>query len=177
VRDDGNEAISERSDLGAAPVIEQPLGAALSVRDLHVEFPTDDGLVKAVDGLSYDVYPNEVLGIVGESGSGKSVSSLAILGLLPKRARIRGQIIYQGRDLLALPEREMLKLRGDSIAMVFQDALAALNPVYTVGAQIAEAVRTHHPDASKDEARKRAIRPSASTTSPTSSPAACASGR
>jgi peptide/nickel transport system ATP-binding protein len=82
---------------------------------------------------------------------------MAILGLLPKRARITGQVIYKGRDLLALPEREMLKLRGDSIAMVFQDALAALNPVYTVGAQIAEAVKTHHPDASKAETRARAI--------------------
>ena len=137
--------------------IEQPLGAVLSVRDLHVEFPTDDGLVKAVDGLSYDVYPNEVLGIVGESGSGKSVSSLAILGLLPKRARIRGQVLYRGQDLLQLHERDLLKLRGESIAMVFQDALAALNPVYTVGSQIAEAVQVHHPDLSKAELRKRAI--------------------
>ena len=151
------ETVSERDDLAAVPVFEQPPGAALSVRDLHVEFPTDDGLVKAVDGLSYDVYPNEVLGIVGESGSGKSVSSLAILGLLPKRARIRGQILYRGRDLLALPEKEMLKLRGQSIAMVFQDALAALNPVYTVGAQIAEAVKVHHPDASKADLRTRAV--------------------
>jgi oligopeptide/dipeptide ABC transporter ATP-binding protein len=155
--DDAPEAQREGPDRAPAARIEQPLGAALSVRDLHVEFPTDDGVVKAVDGLSYDVYPNEVLGIVGESGSGKSVSSMAILGLLPKRARIRGQIIYKGRDLLALPEREMLKLRGDSIAMVFQDALAALNPVYTVGSQIAEAVKVHRPECSKSELRDRAI--------------------
>jgi oligopeptide/dipeptide ABC transporter ATP-binding protein len=153
----GPEAIAERGPLEPLPSFEQPLGAVLSVRDLHVEFPTDDGLVKAVDGLSYDVYANEVLGIVGESGSGKSVSSLAILGLLPKRARIRGQIVYRGREVLGLPEREMLKLRGESIAMVFQDALAALNPVYTVGAQIGEAVKVHHPDLSKAEIRARAI--------------------
>jgi peptide/nickel transport system ATP-binding protein len=155
----GEEPVAERDPdaLEALPTFEQPLGAVLSVRDLHVEFPTDDGLVKAVDGLSYDVYPNEVLGIVGESGSGKSVSSLAVLGLLPKRARVRGQILYRGRDLLALPEKELLKLRGESIAMVFQDALAALNPVYTVGAQIAEAVKVHHPDLHKAEIRKRSI--------------------
>ena len=136
---------------------EQPPGAVLSIRDLHVEFPTDDGVVKAVDGLSYDIYPNEVLGIVGESGSGKSVSSLAILGLLPKRARITGQVLYRGRNLLTLRDREMNGLRGAKIAMVFQDALAALNPVYSVGAQISEAVQVHNPKVGKGELRDRAI--------------------
>ncbi len=136
---------------------DQPPGAVLSIRDLHVEFPTDDGVVKAVDGLSYDVYPNEVLGIVGESGSGKSVSSLAILGLLPKRARITGQVLYRGQNLLALRDREMNVLRGAKIAMVFQDALAALNPVYSVGAQISEAIQVHNPKVGKGELRDRAI--------------------
>ncbi len=158
VPDAGDEPLAERDPTRERDQrIEQPGGAVLSIRDLHVEFPTDDGLVKAVDGLSYDVYPNEVLGIVGESGSGKSVSSLAILGLLPRRARIRGQILYRGRDLLAMRDKEMNALRGESIAMVFQDALAALNPVYTVGAQIAEAVKVHRPDVGKRELRERAI--------------------
>jgi len=128
----------------------------LSVRDLHVSFPTDDGLVRAVDGVTYDVAENEVLGIVGESGSGKSVTSLAIMGLLPKRAVVSGQILFRGTNLLTLPERERQALRGGRIAMVFQDALAALNPVFTVGNQIGEAVRAHH-DTTRSEARDRTI--------------------
>ena len=131
--------------------------AVLSVRDLHVSFPTDDGMVKAVDGVSYDVFENEVLGIVGESGSGKSVSSLAILGLLPKSAHITGEILYRGQDLLAMREKEKLRLRGSRLAMVFQDALAALNPVFTVGSQIAEAIEIHNPDMSDKDVRQRTI--------------------
>ena len=121
----------------------QPAGAVLSVRDLRVEFPSEDGLVKAVDGLSYDVFESEVLGIVGESGSGKSVSSLAVLGLLPEKAKISGSVVYRGEELLQKSERQMQALRGSKIAMVFQDALAALNPVFTVGHQISEAISTH----------------------------------
>jgi len=128
----------------------------LSVRDLHVSFPTEDGLVLAVDGVSYDVAENEVLGIVGESGSGKSVTSLAIMGLLPKRTVVTGEILYRGTDLLTLPERERRALRGDRIAMVFQDALAALNPVLTVGYQIAEVIRAHN-QTGRHEARDRSI--------------------
>jgi oligopeptide/dipeptide ABC transporter ATP-binding protein len=141
--------------LRAAPISEvvQPKGAVLSVRNLRVEFPTDDGLVKAVDDVSYDVYENEVLGIVGESGSGKTVSSLAVLGLLPKSARISGNVVLQGRELLGLPERELRVIRGNKIAMVFQDALAALNPVFTVGAQIAEAIEVHR-DMGKKELKE-----------------------
>jgi peptide/nickel transport system ATP-binding protein len=120
-----------------------PAGAILSVRDLHVEFPSDDGVVKAVDGLSYDLFENEVLGIVGESGSGKSVSSLAVLGLLTTKARVSGSVRFRGEELLTKSEREMQRLRGSKIAMVFQDALAALNPVFTVGHQIREAISTH----------------------------------
>src|SRR5207237_3286853 len=94
----------------------------LSVRDLRVQFATDDGVVKAVDGVSFDVFENEVLGIVGESGSGKSVTSMAVLGLLPKSARISGEVQYRGRSILGLPESESRQLRGAKIAMVFQDA-------------------------------------------------------
>jgi peptide/nickel transport system ATP-binding protein len=132
----------------------QPL---LSVRDLKVSFPTDDGVVKAVDGVSYDLYPNEVLGIVGESGSGKSVTSLAIMGLLPKSAQIEGEIVFRGQDLLHMKENDLRALRGGRMAMVFQDALAALNPVFTVGAQIEEAIASHQPHMGKPAKRKLAV--------------------
>jgi oligopeptide/dipeptide ABC transporter ATP-binding protein len=118
--------------------------AVLSVRDLRVQFPTDEGVVKAVDGVTLDVYENEVLGIVGESGSGKSVTSMAVLGLLPKSARVTGEILYRGQNLLDLGERELRRFRGENLAMVFQDALAALNPVFTVGSQVGEAIQVHH---------------------------------
>ncbi|HEX3565597.1 MAG TPA: ABC transporter ATP-binding protein [Acidimicrobiales bacterium] len=129
----------------------------LSVRDLRVQFKTDDGILKAVDGVSYDVYPNEVVGIVGESGSGKSVSSLAIMGLLPKSAKVTGEIVFRGQDLLNMPESDRRKLRGGRIAMVFQDALAALNPVFTVGDQIEEAIAAHQPPMAKSAKRQLAM--------------------
>jgi oligopeptide/dipeptide ABC transporter ATP-binding protein len=132
-------------------------GPVLSVRDLRVRFNTDDGEVKAVDGVSFDVNANEVLGIVGESGSGKSVTSMAILGLLPPTARITGEVLFKGQDLLKLSEKEMRKLRGGRMAMVFQDALAALNPVFNVGSQIIEAIDVHHPGMGKLALRDRAI--------------------
>src|SRR5437660_5290181 len=131
-------------------------GAVLSVRDLRVQFPTDDGVVKAVDGVTFDVYENEVLGIVGESGSGKSVTSMAVLGLLPKSARVTGEILYRGQNLLELDERGLQRLRGEKLAMVFQDALAALNPVFTVGDQIGEAIQVHH-DVNDKAARVRVL--------------------
>jgi oligopeptide/dipeptide ABC transporter ATP-binding protein len=131
-----------------------PRDAVLSVRNLRVEFPSDDGPVHAVDDVSFDVYENEVLGVVGESGSGKSVTSMAIMGLLSKRATITGEVYFRGRSILGLPDRELRELRGSKIAMVFQDALTALNPVYTVGAQIAEAIKVHR-DCTKDELRDR----------------------
>src|SRR5207244_5076390 len=99
----------------------------LSVEGLHVQFPTDDGIVQAVDGVSFDVLENEVLGIVGESGSGKTVTALSIMGLLPKRALITGEVNYRGTSLLACDEDELCMLRGSQVAMIFQDALAALN--------------------------------------------------
>jgi oligopeptide/dipeptide ABC transporter ATP-binding protein len=139
-----------------APDTEFPAGSILSVRDLRVTFPTDEGVVRAVDGVSFDVFENEVLGIVGESGSGKSVTSLAILGLLPRRAVVEGDVWYRGRSLLGLREQEMRRLRGEKIAMIFQDALAALNPVYTVGDQIAEAIEVHH-NISDKEIRERTL--------------------
>jgi oligopeptide/dipeptide ABC transporter ATP-binding protein len=126
----------------------------LSVEDLHVEFPTDDGVVRAVDGVSYTLGEAETLGIVGESGSGKSVTSLAILGLLPKSAKITGNVRFRGEELLGRSEKELRPFRGDRIAMVFQDALASLNPVFRVGDQIAESIEAHH-QFSKDELRSK----------------------
>ncbi len=116
----------------------------LEVRELRVSFPSDDGPVPAVDGVSFSLVPGETLGIVGESGSGKSVTSLAIMGLLTRKARVSGSVRFRGRELLGLAEKQLAGVRGESIAMVFQDALAALNPVHRVGAQIAEAITCHH---------------------------------
>jgi oligopeptide/dipeptide ABC transporter ATP-binding protein len=116
----------------------------LSVRHLSVDFPTDDGVVHAVDDVSFDMMANETLGIVGESGSGKTVTSLAILGLLPKSARVTGEIRFRGENILGIKEQALRELRGNSIAMIFQDALASLNPVLRVGDQIAEAISVHN---------------------------------
>jgi peptide/nickel transport system ATP-binding protein len=133
-------------------------GPYLQVRDLRVRFDTEDGVVKAVDGVSFAVERGRTLGIVGESGSGKSVTSLAILGLHnTKRAAITGEISVGGRQLVGLPEEEVRRLRGRDLAMIFQDPLSALHPYYTVGRQIAEAYRVHHPRAGKREARTRAV--------------------
>ena len=118
----------------------------LEVRDLVVHFPTHDGVVKAVDGVSLELHRGETLGIVGESGSGKSVSSLAIMGLLPKSAKVSGSIRFRGKELVGLSEEELRPIRGAGIAMIFQDALASLNPVQRVGAQVAEAMRVHGSD-------------------------------
>ena len=115
----------------------------LSVRDLVARFDTDDGVVRAVDGVSFDVHRGEVLAIVGESGSGKSVTAMAILGLLPTLKIERGEILWRGRDLLTAGEDERRRVRGGEIAMVFQDPLTALNPVHTVGRQIGEMARIH----------------------------------
>ena len=122
---------------------DDPNAPVLQVKDLSVEFKTDDGLVLAVQNVSYTLHAHETLGIVGESGSGKTVTSMAILGLLPKKARITGEVLFRGRNLLTMSERERQTIRGRRIAMVFQDALAALNPVFKVGDQIAEAINVH----------------------------------
>jgi len=131
-------------------------GALLEVHDLDVSFPSESGPVRAVRGLSYHLAPGEVLGIVGESGSGKSVSSLAVMGLLPSSATVTGSIRFKGSELRGLDDKEFSRLRGEGISMVFQDPLSALTPVYTVGDQIAEAIRIHR-DVSRDEAAKRAV--------------------
>ncbi|EMF28626.1 ABC transporter ATP-binding protein [Streptomyces pseudogriseolus] len=129
----------------------------LSVRDLRVRFSTEDGIVKAVDGLSFDVERGKTLGIVGESGSGKSVTNLTVLGLHnPKTTTVEGEILLDGQDLVTTPEKELEKLRGNKVAMIFQDPLTALSPYYTVGRQIAEPFMKHT-GASKKEARERAI--------------------
>lgn len=130
----------------------------LVVEDLSVEFPTPDGPVRAVNGVSYSLELGKTLGIVGESGSGKSVSSMAVLGLHdPKRSTIAGSIRIGGQEVVGMSEPGMRKLRGNQVAMIFQDALAALHPFYRVGDQLAEAYQVHHPRASKRDARRRAI--------------------
>jgi oligopeptide/dipeptide ABC transporter ATP-binding protein len=128
----------------------------LVVDDLTVSFPTDDGLVQAVRGVSYTLRAGEAMGIVGESGSGKSVSSMAVMGLLPKNAKISGSVRFRGRELIGLGEDQYAKLRGNKIAMIFQDPLTSLNPVYSIGFQIAEAVHAHN-DVSKHAALERAV--------------------
>jgi oligopeptide/dipeptide ABC transporter ATP-binding protein len=130
--------------------------ALLDVRDLRTTFRTDDGLVTAIDGVSFTLDRGQVLGIVGESGSGKSVTSLSIMGLLPRTTAVTsGQVLLEDRDLLTLGEDEMQKIRGREIAMIFQDPMTSLNPVYTVGWQLVEAIRLHQ-DLSQSAATRRA---------------------
>jgi peptide/nickel transport system ATP-binding protein len=132
--------------------------AYLDVRDLKVHFPTDDGLVKAVDGLNFTVERGKTIGIVGESGSGKSVTSQGILGLHRRtRARASGQIWLDGEDLMTVTDERLRELRGNKMAMIFQDPLSALHPYYTIGSQIVEAIRVHHSDTSKSAAKAKAV--------------------
>ena len=128
----------------------------LEVADLFVEFPTDDGLVRAVRGVSFQLRRGEVLGIVGESGSGKSVASLAVMGLLPGSARVSGSVRFRGQELLGASDKALSRVRGRQISMIFQDPMTSLNPVYPVGAQIAEAITAHH-DVSRKAALDRAV--------------------
>ena len=116
----------------------------LEVKGLKTYFYTEDGVVRAVDGVSFEVYPGEVLGLVGESGCGKSVTSLSIMRLISKPGRIdEGEILLDGQDLLKLPEEEMIKVRGNRISMIFQQPQTALNPVFKVGDQLAEVLGVH----------------------------------
>ncbi|MFG2870134.1 ABC transporter ATP-binding protein [Streptomyces sp. NPDC048338] len=139
-----------------------PSDAFLDVRDLKIHFPTDDGLVKSVDGLTFQLEKGKTLGIVGESGSGKSVTSLGIMGLHTvgqygrQKARISGEVWLNGQELLSADPEAVRKLRGRDMAMIFQDPLSAMHPYYTVGHQIVEAYRVHHP-VDKKTARKRAV--------------------
>jgi oligopeptide/dipeptide ABC transporter ATP-binding protein len=132
----------------------------LAVRDLVVEFVTEDGIVKAVDGVDWEIYPGEVLGIVGESGSGKSVSTLTLLGLIPQPPGriVRGEAIFKGRDLLKLKKKALRTVRGREMAMIFQDPMTSLNPVLTIGDQLSEAVKTHFPDKKDDDVKAHVIR-------------------
>lgn len=137
---------------------QSPEEAFLSVRDLRIHFDTDDGLVKSVDGVSFDVRRGRTLGIVGESGSGKSVTSLGVMGLhrSSPNARVSGEVWLDGQELIAADPDEVRRLRGRKMAMIFQDPLSAMHPYYTVGQQIVEAYRVHH-EVTKKEARKRAV--------------------
>ena len=131
----------------------------LSIRNLTVEFNTEDGVVHAVTDVSYDLAPGEVLGIVGESGSGKSVSMLSVLGLIPAPPGkiVSGEAVYKGEDLLKMPKGKLREIRGGEMAMIFQDPMTSLNPVLTIGNQISEAIQTHNPRTSDDAARERTI--------------------
>jgi peptide/nickel transport system ATP-binding protein len=129
----------------------------LQVTDLNVRFPTEDGLVHAVRGVDYTLRSGEVLGIVGESGSGKSVTSLAVMGLLPSNARVTGSVKYRGQELLGQNDRSMSRIRGKGVSMIFQDPMTSLDPVYKVGAQIEETLRTHDRSLSSKAAESRAV--------------------
>jgi peptide/nickel transport system ATP-binding protein len=132
-------------------------GHLLEVKNLKVSFRTEDGVVKAVDGVSFTLDPGEVLGIVGESGSGKSVTMMSVMRLIvDPNAVFEGEVIYKGRDIMKLGRDEMREVRGSEIAMIFQDPMTSLNPVYRVGWQIAEQIRAHEP-ASKQAAHARAV--------------------
>jgi oligopeptide/dipeptide ABC transporter ATP-binding protein len=131
----------------------------LSIRDLTVEFGTEDGVVHAVTGVSYDVYPGETVGVVGESGSGKSVSVMSLLGLIPTPPGrvVGGEATFNGRDLIRMKKKELRNLRGGEVAMVFQDPMTSLNPVLTIGDQIGEAILVHNRGVKEDEATKRVV--------------------
>jgi oligopeptide transport system ATP-binding protein len=131
----------------------------LSIRDLTVEFGTEDGVVQAVTGVNYDVFPGEILGVIGESGAGKSVSVMTMLDLIPKPPGrvLGGEAIFKGRDLLKMSKSELRGVRGGDVAMIFQDPMTSLNPVLKVGSQIAEAVLAHNPDRNHESANARAV--------------------
>src|SRR5262249_16969207 len=144
-----------RSTRSSGECVPEPI---LSIKDLVVEFKTEDGIVHAVDGVSYDIFPGETVGIVGESGSGKSVSTLALLGLipLPPGRIVSGTAMFKDRDLLRLKKKELRGVRGNEDAMMLEDQMASLNRVVTVGAQLGEAIKTHYPN-EKDEAVKQRV--------------------
>jgi len=129
----------------------------LRVRDLAVAFQTVDGLVKAVNGIGFELSAGETLAVVGESGSGKSVAAMAIMRLLPRYAQVSGRIEFDGHDLLSLSDKQMRKLQGNDVAMIFQDPMTAMNPVFTIGNQLTEVIRVHDRSISKGAARARAI--------------------
>ena len=130
----------------------------LEVKNMHVSIRTDNGVIKAVRGVSFDLKQGETLAIVGESGSGKSMTNKAIMGLLPQGGHVdEGEIILNGRNIANLSEKEMMKIRGAEISMIFQDPLTSLNPTMTVGKQITEMLKLHKPEMTKEQRRARAI--------------------
>jgi oligopeptide/dipeptide ABC transporter ATP-binding protein len=129
----------------------------LEVEHLSVTFPTDAGDARALEDVSFTLHAGETLGIVGESGSGKSMTAMAIMGILPRNAVVTGSIRLRGRELIGLSDDELREVRGNEVAIVFQDALTALNPVATVGDQLIEAVRVHRPETTHEERRARAV--------------------
>ncbi len=138
-------------------IVEGPLSTLLSIRNLVTSFSGDDGVLRAADGVSFDVPKASTVAVVGESGSGKTVTELSIMRLVAPPGRIEsGELFFDGQDLLKLPERDMRRLRGRKISMIFQEPMTSLNPVYTVGNQIAEVVKVHQ-KASRREARDKAI--------------------
>ena len=130
----------------------------LSVKNLKTHFSVGNSVVKAVDGISFDLEPGKTFAIVGESGSGKSITALSIMGLLPNNLESvdRGKILFNNQDLLTLDEKEMRKIRGNSVSMIFQEPMTSLNPVYDLSFQISEAIMLHQ-NKNKQEARKIAI--------------------
>src|SRR6266487_169828 len=132
--------------------------ALLEVNDLKTSFKTEDGILKAVDGVTFSVEKGQTLGIVGESGCGKSVTCLTIMGLNPKRTAISsGQALFKGTDLLTMSARQLRQIRGNEISMIFQDPMTSLNPVHTIGRQLTEAALIHNDDISKAQGKARAI--------------------
>jgi glutathione transport system ATP-binding protein len=148
-----SHAGSRTTDLGDA----DPAAPLLQVTDLNVRFPTEDGSVHAVRGVDYALRSGEVLGIVGESGSGKSVTSLAVMGLLPGSARVTGSVKYRDQELLGQSDRSMSRIRGKGVSMIFQDPMTSLDPVYRVGNQIQETLRIHDKSLSSRAAEARAV--------------------
>lgn len=133
------------------------MSAILEVKNLKTKFKTDYGTVSVVDGVDFSIKPGETLGVVGESGCGKSVTSLSVMRLLPSNASNEGSITFQGKELISLPEKQMQQVRGNDIAMIFQEPMTSLNPLHTVGRQIEEAVILHM-NISKQDAKERAIK-------------------
>jgi peptide/nickel transport system ATP-binding protein len=156
--DDPPAPVPDLTKAAPRPRITEDAERLLSVEDLRVHFHTDNGVVRAVDGVSWSVRPGETLGIVGESGSGKSVSAMAIMGLVPSPpARFpSGKIIFRGEDLLTASDARLRALRGKEVSMIFQDPLTALNPVFKVGSQIAEVIKVHE-SISRSGAKARAV--------------------